>query len=263
MRPRSRQPHRPRRRPKLDRTHRGLQTPPRKPPRHRRSLALFPDWFRSVAPLPPGPGAAKARQIGLIESLQTRSPLWVRAQGVEPDKLWDELRSQNVKTWVHRRLKDAARLDPDVDLYHLPAFEHGRLEVQDLASQAVAHVAQPDPGERWWDACAGAGGKALHLAALMQGKGVVIASDLNDGRLKEAVRRARRSPFRNISTKLWDGKHVVGKSGKYDGVLVDAPMLRPRNLATEPRSSMDSRLRSRQPPLRPPDLRSSRWPPLA
>ncbi len=184
---------------------------------------LFPDWFRSVAPLPPGPGAAKARQVALIQSLQTRSPLWVRVQGIEPEKVWDELRAQNVKIWVHRRLKDAAKLDPDVDLYHLPAFEHGRLEVQDLASQAVAHIAQPDPGERWWDACAGAGGKALHLAALMQGKGVVIASDLHEARLKEAVRRARRSPFRNVSTKVWDGKHVVGKSGKYDGVLVDAP----------------------------------------
>ncbi|HEU5115459.1 MAG TPA: RsmB/NOP family class I SAM-dependent RNA methyltransferase, partial [Isosphaeraceae bacterium] len=184
---------------------------------------LFPDWFRSVAPLPPGPGAAKARQVALIESLQSRPPLWVRVQGAEPEKVWDELRSQNLKLWIHRRLTDAAKLDPDVDLYHLPAFEHGRLEVQDLASQAVAHIAQPDPGERWWDVCAGAGGKALHLAALMQGKGVVVASDPNEVRLKEAVRRARRSPFRNVSTKLWDGKHVVGKAGKYDGVLVDAP----------------------------------------
>lgn len=184
---------------------------------------LFPDWFRSVAPLPPGPGPAKARQVGLIQSLQTRPPLWVRAQGSEPEKVWDELRAQNVKVWVHRRLKEAARLDSEVDLYHLPAFTRGRLEIQDLASQAVAHVASPDPGERWWDACSGSGGKALHLASRMQGKGVVIATDLNEHRLKEAVRRARRSPFRNLSTKVWDGKHVVGKPGRYDGVLVDAP----------------------------------------
>ncbi len=42
-------------------------------------------------------------------------------------------------------------------------------------------------------------------------------------RLKEAARRARRSPFRNLTTKPWDGKHVVGKAGTYHGVLVDAP----------------------------------------
>jgi 16S rRNA (cytosine967-C5)-methyltransferase len=99
----------------------------------------------------------------------------------------------------------------------------GELEIQDLASQAVALACDPDPGERWWDACAGAGGKALHLAALMGGKGVVVATDTHPGRLKEAVRRARRSPFRNLTTKEWDGRHVAGKPRSFDGVLVDAP----------------------------------------
>jgi 16S rRNA (cytosine967-C5)-methyltransferase len=97
------------------------------------------------------------------------------------------------------------------------------LEVQDVASQAVGLVCDPDPGERWWDACAGAGGKALHLAGLMGGKGLVVATDVNAARLKEAVRRARRSPFRNLTTKEWDGRHVAGKARSFDGVLVDAP----------------------------------------
>src|SRR5690606_10252812 len=86
-----------------------------------------------------------------------------------------------------------------------------------------AVVCDPEPGERWWDACAGAGGKALHLASLMRGKGVVVASDVNEHRLKELVRRCRRSPFRNVSSKVWSGKHTVGKPRSYDGVLVDAP----------------------------------------
>jgi 16S rRNA (cytosine967-C5)-methyltransferase len=87
----------------------------------------------------------------------------------------------------------------------------------------VGLVCDPDPGERWWDACAGAGGKSLHLAALMKGKGLVVATDTHPGRLKEAVRRARRSPFRNVTTKPWDGKHVAGKPKSFAGVLVDAP----------------------------------------
>ena len=69
----------------------------------------------------------------------------------------------------------------------------------------------------------GAGGKALHLAALMGGKGVVVATDVNAAKLKEAARRARRSPFRNLTTKPWDGHHVAGKPKSFDGVLVDAP----------------------------------------
>jgi 16S rRNA (cytosine967-C5)-methyltransferase len=57
----------------------------------------------------------------------------------------------------------------------------------------------------------------------MKGKGLVVATDVHELRLKEAARRARRSPFRNLTTKPWDGKHVVGKPGSYHGVLVDAP----------------------------------------
>ena len=184
---------------------------------------LFPDWLRDHLPLPPGGGSPKAKYLELLQSLQARPSLWVRAQAMDEKRVWAELEELGHKPWIHRQVGRAARLGPDVDVYHLAAFERGDLEIQDLASQAVAMACDPDPGERWWDVCAGAGGKAIHLTALMGGKGVVIATDIHEGRLKEAARRARRSPFRNLSTKLWDGKHVVGKAGKYDGVLVDAP----------------------------------------
>jgi 16S rRNA (cytosine967-C5)-methyltransferase len=186
---------------------------------------LFPGWLRDHLPLPPGLGSPKTRLLALLDTLQKRPPLWVRAQGSNPDALWKELKASGLKPWVHRQLNAAAKLDPDSNVHHLPAFSRGELEIQDLASQAVALVCDPDPGERWWDACAGAGGKALHLAALMKGKGLVVATDAHEGRLKETIRRARRSPFRNITTKVWEGrgKHVAGKPKTFDGVLVDAP----------------------------------------
>ena len=184
---------------------------------------LFPDWMRDAVPLPPGSAAPKARVLEFLASLQKRPMLWVRAQGGDPAGIWAELREAGVAPWIHRKMTGAARLDADADIYHLPAFESGRLEIQDLASQAVALVCDPDPGERWWDACAGAGGKSLHLASLMNGRGVVVATDASPVRLKEAVRRARRSPFRNITTKAWEGKGVAGKPKSFDGVLVDAP----------------------------------------
>jgi 16S rRNA (cytosine967-C5)-methyltransferase len=174
-------------------------------------------------PLPPGGGSPKAKYVELLQALQARPPLWVRAQGADGQAIWDELAAGGLKPWVHRRTTRAAKLDAEADVHHLPAFVRGELEIQDLASQAVGLACDPDPGERWWDACAGAGGKALHLAALMQGRGVVVATDVHAARLKEAVRRARRSPFRNVTTREWDGRHVSGKTKSYDGVLVDAP----------------------------------------
>jgi len=184
---------------------------------------LFPNWLRENLPLPPGGNSPKSRYIELLMALQRRPSVWVRVQGAEESDIWSELNDQGLKPWIHRRITTAAKLDPDADVHHLDAFTRGELEIQDLASQAVGLVCDPDPGERWWDACAGAGGKSLHLASLMKGKGVVVATDVHAPRLKEAVRRARRSPFRNLTTKSWDGRHVAGKPRSFDGVLVDAP----------------------------------------
>lgn len=184
---------------------------------------LFPPWLRENLPLPPGGGSPKTRYLELLQALQSRPSLWVRVQGADDQAIWSELASGGLKPWVHRRITSAAKLDPGADVHHLPAFQRGELEIQDLASQAVGLACDPDPGDRWWDACAGAGGKALHLASLMRGKGVVVATDIHAARLKEAVRRARKSPFRNVTTKEWDGRHVAGKPRSFDGVLVDAP----------------------------------------
>ncbi len=184
---------------------------------------LFPDWLRDHLPLPPGGSSPKMKYLEFLFALQSRPSLWVRAQISEPKTLWSELGALGIKPWIHRRLEHAAKLPSESDVHHLEAFTQGRLEIQDLASQVVGLACDPDPGDRWWDACAGAGGKALHLAALMGGKGVVVATDTHEGRLKETARRARRSPFRNLTTKTWDGKHVAGKPRSFDGVLVDAP----------------------------------------
>ncbi len=189
---------------------------------------LFPAWLRDNLPLPPGGGSPKLKYLEFLDSLQRRPPLWVRDQSLsaDDDHVWKELRDLGLKPWVHRHLTRAAKLDLASDVPHLPPFLRGVMEIQDLASQAVGFACDPSPGERWWDACAGAGGKALHLSALMKGRGVVVASDVHEPRLKEAARRARKSPYRNLTTKVWDGlrsKFAVGKTGSFDGVLVDAP----------------------------------------
>jgi 16S rRNA (cytosine967-C5)-methyltransferase len=184
---------------------------------------LFPEWFRDALPLPPGDGPPKARHVALIAALQAPPGQWVRVQGAEPGRVWDELRELGVKPWVHRRLESAARLGADVDVAHLPPVLRGTLAAQDLAAQAVGLACDPEPGERWWDCFAGSGGHAAHLAALMRGKGVVVATDTRPQRLKGLALRLRRGPYTNVTTKAWDGKHVAGKPGSFAGVLVAPP----------------------------------------
>jgi 16S rRNA (cytosine967-C5)-methyltransferase len=184
---------------------------------------LFPDWFRAALPDPPGDAPPKVRRLELLATLQRPPTIWLRAQGPAPARVWDDLRERGVKPWIHRRLTAAARLEPGLDVTHLPPYVEGRIEIQDLAAQAVGHIANPDPGTRWWVPFAGRGGEAQHLAALMGGKGVVVATDPESGPLRRLALRARRGPYRNLTTKSWGGRHVAGKPASFDGVLVTPP----------------------------------------
>jgi len=103
------------------------------------------------------------------------------------------------------------------------AFKEGAFEVQDEGSQLVAIIAEPTPGMTVIDACAGAGGKALHMSALMRNEGEIVAIDTEPRRLGELSRRAERSGANNIKT-IALGEVVPGNlQGKGDIVLIDAP----------------------------------------
>jgi len=109
------------------------------------------------------------------------------------------------------------------DLFRTREFHAGELELQDINSQIVSLVCAPKPGETWWDACAGEGGKLLHLSDLMQNKGLIWASDRTEWRLKRLKIRASRSKAFNYRSVLWDGGAKPPMKTKFDGALVDAP----------------------------------------
>lgn len=107
---------------------------------------------------------------------------------------------------------------------HLPSFKMGWFEVQDANSQRVAEWLAPTTGSFIVDACAGAGGKTLHLASMMSNSGKIHAIDVHEEKLKELTRRADRNGVTNISTHLAEDLHFFKKNaGKADGVLIDAP----------------------------------------
>ena len=109
------------------------------------------------------------------------------------------------------------------DLFRRAEFHAGEFEIQDIASQAVGWLCAPKPGETWWDACAGEGGKLLHLSDLMENQGLIWASDRAAWRLQKLKRRTARAKAFNYRAALWDGGAKLPTKTKFDGVLVDAP----------------------------------------
>lgn len=178
---------------------------------------LFPIWTEHHLP-----GDVDIRKIA--EWLQTRPPMWLRLQTDTVEETLNLLQTENLNPIPHNRLENAVSVGhPQVNLYHLDSFRDGRYDVQDLASQVIGAVCDPKPGQRWWDACAGAGGKSLQLASAMKRKGTVVASDVRSYKLRDLKKRARRAGFPNIDCKDWDGKRGSVKREGFDGVLVDAP----------------------------------------
>lgn len=104
------------------------------------------------------------------------------------------------------------------------AFKDGHFEMQDGSSQKVAHFMKIEPGMRIVDACAGAGGKTLHISSLMKNKGKIIAMDIEDFKLVEMKRRLRRAGVDIAETKLIDSTKVIKRlEGTADRVLLDVP----------------------------------------
>jgi len=118
----------------------------------------------------------------------------------------------------------ALKLKERANVFITEAFKNGWFEVQDASSQKVAEVLNPEPGMRIIDACAGAGGKSLHIASLMENKGQIIALDIYGNKLKELKRRARRNGAHNIEPRVIDSTKVIKKlKASADKVLIDAP----------------------------------------
>jgi 16S rRNA (cytosine967-C5)-methyltransferase len=183
---------------------------------------LYPTWLRDQLPVPPGDGAPKQRRLEFLAALQTRPPLWLGVRGHEEKAVWAQLRDAGLKPWIHRRITSAAKLPPETDATTLEAVLTRRAVAHDLSSQAVGIVCDPDPGERWWDVNGERGLHALHLAALMKGRGVVVSTFERKSRQTVAALNLRPSALHNVTTRLWDGRHAPGKASRYDGVLVDA-----------------------------------------
>lgn len=109
------------------------------------------------------------------------------------------------------------------DIAGTQAFRDGAIVPQSRAAMLVSHVLDPQPGERVLDICAAPGGKSTHIAALMNGRGEIIAVEQNPKRAHQMQAVLARTHARNITVRVADATLPQPAAEKFDAVLVDAP----------------------------------------
>jgi 16S rRNA (cytosine967-C5)-methyltransferase len=149
------------------------------------TAVLLPSWVRDECPATLAPNQ--------LEALLSRAPLWLRIQPPDTAKVRAEFEAHGWASCTSTALPNAWKLLAEADVTKTEAFASGAFEVQDLGSQMILESIGIEPGGRWLDACAGAGGKTLQLAQLLGTAGTVDASDVRAAALDELVLRARRA----------------------------------------------------------------------
>ena len=181
----------------------------------------IPDWLDELGKKELG--AKWDREINALNQ-QAQVVLRVNTLKTTLKKVQHHLLDLGIETQPLKKQPEALLLKERANVFITEAFKNGWFEVQDASSQKVARFLNPKPGMRIVDACAGAGGKTLHIAALMENKGQIVALDIYDNKLKELKRRAKRNGAHNIEPRVIESTKTIKKLfGKADKVLIDAP----------------------------------------
>jgi 16S rRNA (cytosine967-C5)-methyltransferase len=183
----------------------------------------IPDWLDAQGERELGP--AWDRELGALNE-QARVVLRANTLKVSRERLEAILRGdEGIETDSPPGYPDALVLRERQNLFSLASFREGLFEVQDAGSQRIAPFLEAAPGMRVVDACAGAGGKSLHLAALMQNRGRILALDTDEKKLVELKKRARRAGANDIieSRHIDSSKVIKRLADSADRVLLDVP----------------------------------------
>jgi 16S rRNA (cytosine967-C5)-methyltransferase len=164
------------------------------------------------------------------EALATRAPLDMRVNMLkaERDDVLPKLAHLNAEPTRWSPLGLRVRLSADSKnpaIHAEPPFRKGEIEIQDEGSQLAALFAGAKPGEQVVDLAAGAGGKTLALAAVMENRGQIYATDIDKRQLVPIHERIARAGARNIQvrTPRGDADMVAELNGRADLVMIDAP----------------------------------------
>lgn len=184
-------------------------------------LESVPDWMYDL-----GLKELGDRWPKILASLNDKATVDLRANLLKNnrDDLKKALQQEGIETEIIKSAPHGLTLRERKSVFSGDAFKKGLFEVQDRASQSVAPLLQVEPGQRVIDACAGAGGKTMHIASFMKNKGKLIALDIHEWKLKELKKRAARGGVDNVETRLIDSNKVVKRlQDSADRLLLDVP----------------------------------------
>lgn len=162
----------------------------------------------------------------VLSALNRPADVFLRANTLKAtrEQVRQKLSSEEVETETVPGVPEALRLPVRKNVFLTKSFHAGLFEVQDAASQTVAPLLRLEPGLRVVDACAGGGGKSLHIAALMKNKGKVLAMDIHDWKLKELRHRASRAGAEIVETRVIESSKTIKRLEETaDRVLLDVP----------------------------------------
>jgi 16S rRNA (cytosine967-C5)-methyltransferase len=182
----------------------------------------IPDWLDEIG----------EKEIGkewdkVIRALNQRPTTVLRSNSLKtnPKELQTTLEEEGItESTLISWSPDAVELKFQRNVFRTEAFHKGLFEVQDASSQMVSEFLNVQPGMRVVDACAGAGGKTLHLASLMKNKGRIIALDVKARKLEELKKRAARADVRIVEIRPIDSSKVIKRlKDTADRLLLDVP----------------------------------------
>lgn len=186
----------------------------------RRIRESIPDWLDTL-----GESELSDRWDETLHWLNRPAQVVLRTNRLRttPQALLEALQAEKVDARILPN-SDALVLNVRKNVFQTTIFKKGWFEVQDYSSQLVAPLLAPLPGMRVVDACAGGGGKTLHLAALLQNKGSLIALDTQAWKLDELRTRARRAGATNIETRPIESRKTIKRLyNSADRLLLDVP----------------------------------------
>ena len=185
-------------------------------------FSSYPDWLWKEGVKELGQEAWEKE----AQAMNHQAPVFLRSNTIKTtqEHLREALQKEKIEATAVEGFENALQLVKRENIFQNKLFKEGWFEVQDAGSQSISEFLNPQPNEFVIDACAGAGGKSLHLAALMKNKGRIVSLDVEQFKLEELKRRSRRAGAFNIETRLIEtGKTIKALAGKADKLLLDVP----------------------------------------
>lgn len=182
-------------------------------------FASLPDWLNEL-----GQKELGKEWEATAKALNKPAEVILRTNRLKtkPEALQQQLKTDGIETVL--LADDALKVTKRRNLFRTKAFQQGLFEVQDFSSQQAAPALDVLPGMTVVDACAGAGGKTLHLAALMENRGRILSLDVEGWKLKELKKRAARNGVQNVETRVIESSKTIKRlHDKADRLLLDVP----------------------------------------